>query len=69
MRCKNLIPVGQHYVPCGQCLACRINRRREWLARLHLEALDHDVVLFATLTYSDEFLPRSEETGVPDLNL
>jgi hypothetical protein len=50
----NSIPFG-----CGQCLPCRINRRRIWLHRLLLEALTHDIkdISFLTFTYADEFLP------------
>lgn len=47
-------------VPCGKCLACRINRRREWTQRLLHEAADSDTVYFLTLTYSDEYLPGDE---------
>lgn len=37
--------------PCGQCINCRINRRRDWQARLLLEASTHDYGNFITLTY------------------
>jgi len=43
---------------CGQCLPCRINRRRTWAARIHLEALAHRESCFITLTYSEEALPE-----------
>lgn len=42
---------------CGQCLPCRINRRRTWTARLLLEAQCHEASCFLTLTYSDKKLP------------
>lgn len=47
---------------CGQCLPCRINRRRLWTHRILLESYSHDANSFATLTYSDEEIP-------PDLGL
>lgn len=52
--------------PCGQCLACRINRRRVWTLRLILENFYHEKASFVTLTYNDENLPYSLK-GVPCL--
>lgn len=42
---------------CGQCLPCRINRRRLWTARLLLESSIHDHSSFLTLTYDDDSCP------------
>lgn len=53
--------------PCGQCLACRINKRRMWTLRLLLEFFQHDKASFVTLTYADENIPVSE-TGNPVLD-
>ena len=44
--------------PCGQCLPCRINRRRLWTHRLLLESYEHSDSIFITLTYADEYLPE-----------
>lgn len=52
---------------CGQCLACRINRRRVWTARLILESLCHDKAAFVTLTYSDDELPYCYPDYAPSL--
>uniref|UniRef100_A0AAU8B937 Replication initiator protein n=2 Tax=Dulem virus 91 TaxID=3145802 RepID=A0AAU8B937_9VIRU len=52
--------------PCGQCLPCRINRRRVWTLRLMLESYFHENSAFITLTYSDENLPYNLE-GLPCL--
>lgn len=42
---------------CGQCVPCRINRRRTWAARMMWESKLSKVNSFATLTYSEEMLP------------
>jgi hypothetical protein len=44
--------------PCGQCLACQINKRRVWTHRMLLESYKHDASCFITLTYTDENLPN-----------
>lgn len=43
--------------PCGQCLFCRINHKRDWISRLILEAACHESSQFWTLTYEDKNLP------------
>lgn len=40
-------------VPCGSCIACRIDRAREWKIRNCLELIDNPEAYFVTLTYSD----------------
>lgn len=46
---------------CGQCGACRINRRRELTARFLLEHAGHGgASAFLTLTYREEEVPRNE---------
>lgn len=52
---------------CGQCIPCRVNRRREWAHRLMLEKKCHADTCFVTLTYADDHLPTSA-TGYPTLN-
>lgn len=43
--------------PCGQCLACRINKRRVWTLRLLLESYYYPCASFITLTYEPDNLP------------
>ncbi len=45
-------------VACGQCLGCRLDKSREWAARIIHEAAMWDDNIFVTLTYDDEHLPR-----------
>lgn len=46
-----------YLVNCGQCMACRIRRKREWSLRLAHEAKFHHQSMFLTLTYNPENLP------------
>ena len=62
MRC--LKPIGiidkvtklARQVPCGQCVACRINYALDWAYRCHIESLHYsdDSMCFLTLTYNDQ---------------
>lgn len=63
MKCKNPFINGGQAYGCGQCLPCRIKRRREWTHRIILEALQHSDNAFVTLTYSTENLKTS--SGAP----
>lgn len=47
------------YLPCGQCIGCRIARSREWAARLVHENTLWPASCFITLTYSPENLPEN----------
>lgn len=48
---------GGNAFPCGKCLPCRINKSRQWQARLMLEWAVTGIGSFITLTYAPEFLP------------
>lgn len=48
------------FVPCGKCLACRINRRREWTLRLLHEEIYSTSSYFVTLTYDDDHVPYDD---------
>lgn len=48
---------------CGQCIQCRITRRKEWTCRILLEALHTpNENSFITLTYDEEHLPTKGVT-------
>lgn len=61
MMCTSPIRVndGRNYmlVPCGQCIACRINKAKEWAVRVYAESRLYEDSIFVTLTYDDEHLP------------
>lgn len=59
MLCSKPYRVGVAEYGCGQCMRCRLNRRREWTGRLLLEASCHEFPSwFVTLTYDEEHLPQ-----------
>lgn len=70
MICLKPFRKGGSEFGCGQCLPCRINRRRQWTARLLLEARCHDVPsLFVTLTYANLKSPRTASVFKRDVQL
>lgn len=58
MKCSKPYTQGLSAFGCGQCMGCRLNRRRLWSHRMMLEALCHEKSAFVTLTYAAEFLPE-----------
>lgn len=59
MLCRRPFMAGLAAHGCGQCMPCRVNRRRLWSHRLLLESFKHSEACFVTLTYADEHLPPS----------
>ena len=51
------------YVPCGQCIGCKLDYSRSWALRCVHEAQLHEKNCFVTLTYDDEHVPWSSKTG------
>ncbi len=55
-------------VPCGRCYECRKVRVNSWFVRLYHEFKTNLYSTFLTLTYNDDNIRRSENTGYPSLN-
>ena len=63
-------PIKQGYeikLPCGRCVACRIDRSKQWAMRCMHEAQMHQHNCFVTLTYSPEHLPNPPVLHKSDL--
>lgn len=57
------------FLPCGQCVGCRLERSRQWAVRCMHEAQLHDFNVFVTLTYNDENLPTNLSLEYRDFQL
>lgn len=67
MLCKNPFRIGVMEYGCGQCMPCRINRRRSWVARMLLESQSHQAACFITLTYNEENVPNDQSVHKAEL--
>lgn len=52
-------------IPCGQCLNCRIQKRKEWQMRVLHESEYYDESLFVTLTYKE--MPKNKSLDKEEL--
>lgn len=57
---KNKDGIGYTSYPCGQCMACRLNKVRDWTIRLMHENRFHEHSVFLTLTYDEAHLPADK---------
>lgn len=71
MMCTSPISIktdgGYMFVPCGQCIACRINKARDWSTRVYAESRCYSESIFLTLTYDDEHLPNPNSVHKDEL--
>lgn len=61
--------VASLFLPCGQCVGCRLERSRQWAVRCMHEASLYDDNCFITLTYSPEHLPEDCSLHYRDFQL
>lgn len=64
---KNKDGIGYTSYPCGQCIACRLNKVRDWTIRLMHENRFHKDSCFLTLTYDPEHLPADGSVHKEDM--
>lgn len=68
MMCGYMIERNGRFVPCGQCMPCRINKKREWVGKMLLEHAHSPVQgTFATLTYNPQHHPENGSLDVTEL--
>lgn len=54
------------YVPCGQCIGCRLERSRQWAVRCVHEASLCEENCFITLTFAEDQLPADQSLHKSD---
>lgn len=69
MRCARPSKTLTQEFPCGNCLACRINKKRQLTARLILETMVSGRPKFVTLTYDEWSVPNDFGLCPRDLTL
>lgn len=69
MLCRKPYKKGVLNYGCGQCTPCRINKAREWVCRMTLEAREHPYSAFVTLTYNEEHVPVDRSVHKRDVQL
>jgi len=69
MLCSKPFMQGTQAYGCGQCLACRVDRRRLWQWRMVLESFMHSENCFVTLTYDEANYPADGNLSIRDYQL
>jgi len=54
-------------VPCGKCLTCLSNKRKDWSIRIMNEHRHSMGSMFVTLTYNDRYIPDDAQLRKEDL--
>lgn len=67
------LPHGKDYrkvsIPCGKCVACRVNNAAQWATRVCHEMHYADAGCFVTLTYDPDHCPSDYSLSKRDLQL
>ncbi len=53
-------------VPCGQCIGCKLENKRQWAMRCMNEASMYEENCFITLTYDEQHLPKDRSLDKRD---
>lgn len=70
MRClKPVLVPDVGFVPCGQCIPCRLNYARQWSIRIMDEAKMSKKSCFLTLTYDEDHLPANRSVAKREVQL
>lgn len=54
-------------LPCGRCIGCRLEKSRQWAARIENEAQMYDENCFVTLTYSEDNINKERSLNKEDV--
>lgn len=69
MNCGNPYIHKGNAFGCGQCIPCRVNKRREWTHRIILEASLQEDNAFLSVDYSEENLPDDLSVSPREISL
>lgn len=59
--------VGIGFVRCNRCHSCKVNKKKEWADRLHIESRYWTNSYFISLTYDPEHMPKDLSLSKKDV--
>ena len=62
--CLYLMDSNKVAVPCGRCINCQMQKRKDMSVRLAHEASQHENCCFLTLTYNDDNVPTTDWNAI-----
>lgn len=66
---ESLLNSSKMFLPCGQCVGCRLERSRQWAIRCVHEASLYEFNCSITLSYSPYFLPKDGSVSLRHFQL